>query len=198
MLNWPIFAFILVFLYSGYKKGLFGSAVTFFSVFFAILLTLNLFEALARGVAGLIERTEPYSQGIAFLGLFLLVYTILYMLANTFLIQSFKVRQLINAPGGLFFGFGTAFLMVGLLTFGWMMMPAAFRTLPATTEPGEEFFLEIDQKFIAFYSGVARRTGGGLPFTREENILTYIKEAAYEEKALRQKRFEQEEEKEED
>lgn len=196
MLNWPIFAFILVFLYSGYKKGLFGSAVTFLSVFFAILLTLNFFEALARGIAGLIERTEPYSQGIAFLGLFLLVYTILYMLANTFLIQSFKMRQLINASGGLFFGFGTAFLMVGVLTFGWMMMPAAFRTLPLSTEPGEEFFFEIDQKFIAFYSGVARRTGG-LPFTREENILTYIKEDAYEEKALRQKRLEQEE-KEED
>jgi len=192
MLNWPIFAFILLFLYSAYKKGLFGSAATFFSVFFATLLTLNFFEALARGIAGLIEQTEPYSQGIAFLGLFLLVYIILYMLTTTFLIERFKVRQSINALGGLLFGFGTAFLMVGLLTFGWMMMPAGFRTLPATTEPGKEFFFEIDQKFIHFYSGVARRTGGGLLFTREENILTYIKEDAYEEKALRKKRLEQE------
>ncbi len=113
MLNWPIFAFILVFLYAGYKKGLFASAVTFFSVFFAILLTLNFFEALARGIAGLIERTEPYSQGIAFLGLFLFVYTILYMLANTFLIESFKVRQLINAPGGLFLASALPFLWWG-------------------------------------------------------------------------------------
>ena len=192
MLNWPIFAFILIFVYSAYKKGLFGSAATFFSVFFATLLTLNFFEALARGIADLIERTEPYSQAIAFLGLFLLVYIILYMLTTTFLIERFKVRQFINALGGLFFGFGTAFLMVGLLTFGWMMMPAGFRTLPATTEPGKEFFFAIDQKFIHFYSGVARRTGGGLPFTREENILTYIEEDAYEEKALRQKRLEQE------
>ena len=192
MLNWPIFAFILIFVYSAYKKGLFGSAATFFSVFFATLLTLNFFEALARGIADLIERTEPYSQAIAFLGLFLLVYIILYMLTTTFLIERFKVRQFINALGGLFFGFGTTLLMVGLLTFGWMMMPAGFRTLPATTEPGKEFFFEIDQKFIRFYSGVARRTGGGLPFTMEENILTYIKEDAYEEKALRQKRLEQE------
>lgn len=194
MLNWLIVAFFFIFLYSGYKKGLFGSAVVFFSVFFATLFALNFFEALGIGLSDLSEQIEPYSQGIAFLFIFLLVYTILYMLASTFLIESFKVRQLIDALGGLFFGLGTAFLVVGVLTFGWMMMCAGYRTLPLTTEPGTEFFFQIDERFIGFYSGVAQRIGGRLPFTQEENILTYIKEEAYEKKAARKKLLEQEEE----
>ncbi|KPJ62076.1 MAG: hypothetical protein AMS15_05140 [Planctomycetes bacterium DG_23] len=193
MLNWLIFAFVLVFLYASYRKGLLGSVVTLFSVFFATLITLNFFEALGRGLAGLIERIEPYSHGIAFLFLFLLVYIVVYILSATFLIERFQVRQLINGLGGLFFGFGTAFLMVGVLTFGWMMMPAAFRTLPRTTEPGKEFFFEIDQKFIDFYAGVAERIGGGLLFKNEDNILIYIKEESYEKKARRQRILELEE-----
>jgi hypothetical protein len=118
------------------------------------------------------------------------------MLSAAFLIERLNVRQLINGLGGLFFGFGTAFLMVGILTFGWMMMPAAYRTLPRTTEPGKEFFFEIDQKFIDFYSGVADRIGGGVPFQSEDNVLIYIKDECYERKARRQEILELEEKRE--
>jgi len=193
MFNWVIFAFILIFLYSGYKKGLFVSAVTFFSVFFSTIFALNFFEAIGRVLSGLFVRIELYSQGVAFLAIFLLIYTILYMLTGTFLIERFKVRRLIDGLGGVFFGLGTAFLTVGVLIFGWMMMPAAHRTLPLTTEPGNEFFFQIDEKFIGFYSGIAHRIGGGLPFAREENVLAYIREEAYEKKAERQKLLEEEE-----
>ena len=154
--------------------GLFSTFVMFVLCLLSAALAFTLYEWL--DVKFLAERIPQYGQGVALLGVFLLVLGITRVLADAMFTKNPKFPGLIDRIGGGLFGFLNAIMVVGMLLVGLQLLP--FGAAPRIRLPTRRG--SARQSAIRTQERPARRAAGrvrgrpGLHALRRRNVRSGV------------------------
>ena len=132
-------------------EGGWGSVLTFFSVLFAGILTMNFFEPVAGIFDGMGEAVQPYSDVVAFLLLFAL-FVFLFRLATDNISQvEIEMDSRIYQIGRWLFGLATGYLTMAILLTAMHTAPLPREFIGFRPEADNLFeFSAPDRQWLGF------------------------------------------------
>jgi hypothetical protein len=156
--------------YALMSEGLWGSALMFFNVLFASLITFNFYEPIAQLIvgSGAPEMVGNFADSLSLMLLFVVSLLLLRLATETLTPSMVRFPTPVYHAGRMIFGLGGALVMMAMLLLGYQASPVQKKLLGTWDYKHEPFFKErFDRDFLAFFqytSGYTfARNGAGDP-----------------------------------
>jgi uncharacterized membrane protein required for colicin V production len=138
--------------YALVSEGLWGSALMFFNVLFAALISFNFYEPLAQLIIDNSEYGQSYADSISMMLLFLVPLLLLRLTTDSLAPMLVRFPSAMHYVGSALFGFGASAITVGMLLLAYQASPVQKKLLGAIDYAHVPFYkLRFDRDFLAFF-----------------------------------------------
>ncbi len=140
--------------YALMSEGLWGSALMFFNVLFAALISFNFYEPLAQLIVDQIggEIVSSFADSVSMMVLFVVSLLLLRLATETIAPSMVRFPTPLYHLGRVIFAFGGAVVMIAMLLLGYQASPVQKKMLGVWDYKHQPFFKErFDRDFLAFF-----------------------------------------------
>jgi uncharacterized membrane protein required for colicin V production len=140
--------------YALMSEGLWGSALMFFNVLFAALISFNFYEPLAQLIVDQVggETVSSFADSVSMMVLFVVSLLLLRLATETITPSMVRFPMPLYHLGRLIFGFGGAVIMIAMLLLGYQASPVQKKMLGVIDYKHTPFYKErFDRDFLAFF-----------------------------------------------
>jgi hypothetical protein len=141
--------------YALMSEGLWGSALMFFNVLFAALISFNFYEPLAQLIvdqAGPESIISSFADSVCMMVLYVVSLLLLRLATETITPAMVRFPTPLYHLGRVVFGFGGAVIMIAMLLLGYQASPVQKKMLGVIDYKHAPFYKErFDRDFLAFF-----------------------------------------------
>ena len=140
--------------YALMSEGLWGSALMFFNVLFASLITFNFYEPLAQVLIDNASSMANYADSLSMMVIFVVSLLLLRLATESLSASMVRFPTPIYHLGRIVFGFGGAVLMIAVLLLGFQASPVQKKMLGVWNyryKPTVFMSERFDKDFLAFF-----------------------------------------------
>lgn len=157
LLDLCVLALVAGIAYALMSEGLWGSALMFFNVLFAALITFNFYEPLAQLIIDQVgnETVSSFADSVSMMLIFIVSLLLLRLATETITPSMVRFPTPLYHLGRVIFGVGAAMVMMGMLLLGFQASPVQKKMLGSWDFKHKVFnmdnFGRFDRDFLAFF-----------------------------------------------
>jgi uncharacterized membrane protein required for colicin V production len=157
ILDLCMFALLGGIVYALMSEGLWGSALMFFNVLFASLITFNFYEPLAQLIVDQVgqEIVSSFADSVSMMLIFIVSLLLLRLATESLTPSMVRFPTPLYHLGRVIFGVGAAMVMMGVLLLGFQAAPVQKKMLGAWDYKhkvfGSDSMPRFDRDFLAFF-----------------------------------------------
>jgi uncharacterized membrane protein required for colicin V production len=140
--------------YALMSEGLWGSALMFFNVLFAALISFNFYEPLAQLIVDQVggETVGSFADSVSMMLLFVISLLLLRLATESIAPSMVRFPTPLYHLGRVIFALGGATVMVAMLLLGYQASPVQKKMLGVMDYKHKPFYTErFDRDFLAFF-----------------------------------------------
>ena len=140
--------------YALMSEGLWGSALTFFNVLFAALISFNFYEPLAQLIIDQSgnDTVGSFADSVSMMVIFTASLLLFRLATDSLAPAMVRFPTALYQVGRVIFGFGGAVVMIAMLLLGYQASPVQKKMLGVMDYKHQPFYKErFDRDFLAFF-----------------------------------------------